>query len=188
MAKQKLYAGTKLRELRRKVDLTQREFSERLEVSLPYLNQMENNNRPVSAAVILALADVFSFDVTELVSGDNARLVSDMREAATDPIFGADAPHLADIRMAANNAPGLARAFLQLHRAYRETHERLASLDEALGRADSRLQSSPGKRFETFSTIVTTILMPWTAPRSASPPTPKAASRPMRLTGLKPMA
>jgi transcriptional regulator with XRE-family HTH domain len=53
MAKQKLYAGTKLRELRRKVDLTQREFSERLEVSLPYLNQMENNNRPVSAAVIL---------------------------------------------------------------------------------------------------------------------------------------
>jgi len=67
MAKQKLYAGTKLRELRRKVDLTQREFSERLEVSLPYLNQMENNNRPVSAAVILALADVFGFDVTELV-------------------------------------------------------------------------------------------------------------------------
>ena len=69
MAKQKFYAGTKLRELRRKVDLTQREFSERLEVSLPYLNQMENNNRPVSAAVILALADVFGFDVTELVSG-----------------------------------------------------------------------------------------------------------------------
>ena len=63
MAKQKLYAGTKLRELRRKVDLTQREFSERLEVSLPYLNQMENNNRPVSASVILALADVFGFDV-----------------------------------------------------------------------------------------------------------------------------
>jgi transcriptional regulator with XRE-family HTH domain len=87
MAKQKFYAGTKLRELRRKVDLTQREFSERLEVSLPYLNQMENNNRPVSAAVILALADVFGFDVTELVSGDNARLVSDMREAATGPNF-----------------------------------------------------------------------------------------------------
>ncbi|MDA8714084.1 helix-turn-helix domain-containing protein, partial [Planktomarina temperata] len=150
MAKQKLYAGTKLRELRRKVDLTQREFSERLEVSLPYLNQMENNNRPVSAAVILALADVFGFDVTELVSGDNARLVSDMREAATDPIFGADAPHLADIRMAANNAPGLARAFLQLHRAYRETHERLASLDEALGRADSRLQSSPWEEVRDF--------------------------------------
>ena len=150
MAKQKLYAGTKLRELRRKVDLTQREFSERLEVSLPYLNQMENNNRPVSASVILALADVFGFDVTELVTGDNARLVSDMREVAADPIFGDDAPHLADLRMAANNAPGLARAFLQLHRVYRETHERLASLDEALGRDDSRLQSSPWEEVRDF--------------------------------------
>jgi len=150
MAKQKLYAGTKLRELRRKVDLTQREFSERLEVSLPYLNQMENNNRPVSASVILALADVFGFDVTELVTGDNARLVSDMREVAADPIFGDDTPHLADLRMAANNAPGLARAFLQLHRAYRETHERLASLDEALGRDDSRLQSSPWEEVRDF--------------------------------------
>ena len=150
MAKQKLYAGTKLRELRRKVNLTQREFSERLEVSLPYLNQMENNNRPVSAAVILGLADVFGFDVTELVTGDNARLVSDMREIAADPIFGDDAPHLADLRMTANNAPGLARAFLQLHRAYRETHERLASLDEALGRGDSRLQSSPWEEVRDF--------------------------------------
>ncbi len=150
MAKQKLYAGTKLRELRRKVNLTQREFSERLEVSLPYLNQMENNNRPVSAAVILGLADVFGFDVTELVTGDNARLVSDMREIAADPIFGDDAPHLADLRMTANNAPGLARAFLQLHRVYRETHERLASLDEALGRGDSRLQSSPWEEVRDF--------------------------------------
>ena len=150
MAKQKLYAGTKLRELRRKVDLTQREFSERLEVSLPYLNQMENNNRPVSASVILALADVFGFDVTELVTSDNARLVTDMREVAADPIFGNDVPHLADLRMTANNAPGLARAFLQLHRAYRENHERLASLDEALGRADSRLQSSPWEEVRDF--------------------------------------
>ena len=150
MAKQKLYAGTKLRELRRKVNLTQREFSERLEVSLPYLNQMENNNRPVSAAVILGLADVFGFDVTELVTGDNARLVRDMREIAADPIFGDDAPHLADLRMTANNAPGLARAFLQLHRVYRETHERLASLDEALGRGDSRLQSSPWEEVRDF--------------------------------------
>ena len=150
MAKQKLYAGTKLRELRRKVDLTQREFSERLEVSLPYLNQMENNNRPVSASVILALADVFGFDVTELVTGDNARLVSDMREVAADPIFRDDAPHLADLRMTANNAPGLARAFLHLHRVYRETHERLASLDEALGRDDSRLQSSPWEEVRDF--------------------------------------
>ena len=159
MAKQKLYAGTKLRELRRKVDLTQREFSERLEVSLPYLNQMENNNRPVSAAVILALADVFGFDVTELVSGDNARLVSDMREAATDPIFGADAPHLADIRRPPTTP--------------RDWHALFCS---SIGPIVKPMSGSPlwmkpsaaptaaynparGKRCAIFSTIVTTTLM-----------------------------
>ncbi|MGB0798611.1 MAG: helix-turn-helix domain-containing protein, partial [Planktomarina sp.] len=150
MAKQKLYAGIKLREFRRQVDLTQREFAEKLDVSLPYLNQMENNNRPVSAGVVLALAEVFGFDVTELSSGDTARLVSDMREALSDPVFGDTMPPMADLRLAANNAPGLARALLDLHRAYRQTHERLASLDEALGREDSRVQASPWEEVRDF--------------------------------------
>ena len=134
MARQKLYAGAKLREIRRRMDLTQRDFAEKLGVSLPYLNQMENNNRPVSTGVVLALAQEFGTDVTELSSGQTERLVSDMREALADPIFTGATPPLPDLRLAASNAPALLHAFLELHRAYRQTHERLASLDEALGR------------------------------------------------------
>ncbi len=150
MAVQKLYAGAKLRELRGRLSLTQKAFAEKLGVSLPYLNQMENNNRPVSTAVVLGLAQEFGFDVTELQSGDEARLVSDMREALADPIFTGPAPALADMRLAAANAPALARAFLDLHAAYRQTHERLASLDEALGREDARLQPSPWEEVRDF--------------------------------------
>jgi len=150
MAVQKLYAGAKLRELRGRLELTQKAFAEKLGVSLPYLNQMENNNRPVSTAVVLGLAQEFGFDVTELQSGDEARLVGDMREALADPIFTGPAPALADMRLAAANAPALARAFLDLHAAYRQTHERLASLDEALGREDARLQPSPWEEVRDF--------------------------------------
>lgn len=150
MAVQKLYAGAKLRELRGRLALTQKAFAEKLGVSLPYLNQMENNNRPVSTAVVLGLAQEFGFDVTELQSGDEARLVSDMREALADPVFVGPAPALADMRLAAANAPALARAFLDLHAAYRQTHERLASLDEALGREDARLQPSPWEEVRDF--------------------------------------
>jgi len=150
MAVQKLYAGAKLRELRGRLDLTQKAFAEKLGVSLPYLNQMENNNRPVSTAVVLGLAQEFGFDVTELQSGDEARLVGDMREALADPVFTGPAPALADLRLAAANAPALARAFLDLHAAYRQTHERLASLDEALGREDARLQPSPWEEVRDF--------------------------------------
>ncbi len=150
MATRKLYAGAKLRETRQRLGLTQKDFAAKLGVSLPYLNQMENNNRPVSTTVVLALAQEFGFDVTELGSGESARLVSDMREAMADPVFADNAPPMADLRLAASNAPALARAFLDLHRAYRETRERLASLDEALGRDDSRMQPSPWDEVRDF--------------------------------------
>ena len=143
MATQKLYAGVKLRETRTRLGLTQKIFAERLGVSLPYLNQMENNHRPVSAQVVLALASEFGLDVTELSAGDAERLVTDMREALADPIFSETAPPIADLRLAASNAPALARAFLEMHRAYRQTHERLASLDEALGRDGTQTVLSP---------------------------------------------
>ncbi|KCV81654.1 DNA-binding protein [Actibacterium atlanticum] len=150
MANQKLYAGVKLRETRTRLGLTQKDFAAKLGVSLPYLNQMENNNRPVSTSVVLALAQEFGFDVTELSSGDAERVVADMREALADPVFGDTTPPLADLRLAASNAPALARAFLDLHRAYRQTHERLASLDEALGREDARVQPSAWEEVRDF--------------------------------------
>lgn len=150
MATKKLYAGAKLRETRQRLGLTQKDFAAKLGVSLPYLNQMENNNRPVSTTVVLSLAQEFGFDVTELSTGDSERLVSDMREAMADPILADVAPPLADLRLTASNAPSLARAFLHLHRAYRQTHERLASLDEALGREDARTLPSPWDEVRDF--------------------------------------
>ena len=150
MATQKLYAGAKLREVRTKLGLTQKDFAARLSVSLPYLNQMENNKRPVSTTVVLGLASEFGMDVTELSTGDGERLVSDMREALADPVFAGDMPPLADLRLAASNAPGLARAFLELHQSYRQTHERLASLDEALGREGGSAAPSPWEEVRDF--------------------------------------
>ncbi|NJM81651.1 MAG: DUF2083 domain-containing protein [Tabrizicola sp.] len=149
MPSQKLYAGAKLREIRSRLGLTQKAFAERLAISLPYLNQMENNHRPLSAAVVLALAQEFGLDVTELTAGESERMVTDMREALADPVFP-NAPPLADLRLAASNAPALARAFLNLYHAYRQTHERLASLDEALGREDSMLKPGAWEEVRDF--------------------------------------
>ena len=150
MATQKLYAGAKLREQRMRIGHTQKDFAARLGVSLPYLNQMENNNRPVSTTVVLALASEFGMDVTELSSGDSERLASDMQEVLADPLFTGVLPPLADVRLAASNAPGLARAFIALHQGYRQAHERLASLDEALGREDARATPSPWEEVRDF--------------------------------------
>ncbi len=150
MPSKKLYAGAKLRETRTQLALTQKEFAARLGISLPYLNQMENNNRPLSTAVVLALAREFGMDVTELSAGDSERLVSDLREAFADPLFATATPAAPDLRLVAANAPGFARAFLDLHRAYRQSHERLASLDEALGHEGTTLRASPWEEVRDF--------------------------------------
>ena len=149
MTQSKLYAGSKLREVRTRLGLTQKSFASKLGISLPYLNQMENNNRPVSATVVLALAREFNYDVTELGSGDTERLVGDMLEVFADPAFSEEPP-LADLRLAAANAPALTRAFLSLHRAYRQHQERIASLDEALGQDGGSLEPSPWEEVRDF--------------------------------------
>ncbi|HMO73467.1 MAG TPA: short-chain fatty acyl-CoA regulator family protein [Paracoccaceae bacterium] len=150
MAVQKLYAGLKLREVRGRMGLSQTAFAAKLGISLPYLNQMEHNHRPVSAAVVLALAREFGVDVAALSAGDAERMTADLREALSDPAAGGGAPPLADLRLVAANAPALARAILDLHRAYRQTHERLASLDEALGRDEVALRPSAWDEVRDF--------------------------------------
>ena len=176
MAAKKLYAGAKLRDMRQRLTLTQKDFASKLGVSLPYLNQMENNNRPLSSSVVLALAQEFGFDITELSSGDSERLVSDMREALADPVFADTAPPQSDIRFTASNAPTMARAFLELHRAYRQTQERLASLDEALGAMMPACNQARGKRCGISFITATTISMQWIAPQRFSPKVAQAPS------------
>ncbi|MDO5658880.1 MAG: short-chain fatty acyl-CoA regulator family protein [Paracoccus sp. (in: a-proteobacteria)] len=141
MGTNKIYAGASLRETRARAGLTQRAYADRLGVSLPYLSQMENNHRPVSAGVLMRLASEFSVDIGAMGAGDSARLVTDLQEALADPLFDAR-PGLAELRLAATNAPLLARAFLTLYRAQRQGQERLAALDDSLsGRAESALPS-----------------------------------------------
>ncbi len=145
----KIFAGTALRETRARTGLTQRAFAERLGISLPYLSQMENNHRPVSALVLTRLASGFGVDVGALAAGDAERLVVDMAEALADPLFSAPPP-LADLRLAAGNAPTLARAFLDLYRAHRAGQERLAAMDEALGTQPLAETTAPWEEVRDF--------------------------------------
>lgn len=149
MATQKIYAGASLRETRARAGLSQRQFADRLGISLPYLSQMENNHRPISAGVLLRLAQEFGIDLSALSAGDAERMVIDMQEALADPLFDA-APPLADLRLAATNAPVLARAFLDLYRAHRRGQERLAALDEAIGSSGRNATTSPWEEVRDF--------------------------------------
>ena len=169
MATQKLYAGVKLRETRTRLGLTQKAFAEKLGVSLPYLNQMENNNRPVSTGVVLALAQEFGFDVAELSTGDAERLVTDMREALADPVF-------ADARrrrwpICGSSPPTPPRSPAPSSNCTAPTGRTTNASPRSTRRSDARAircKRARGKRCAISSTIATITSTRSTAPPSIS--------------------
>ena len=150
MAAGKLYIGRKVRDLRLAHRATQAQFAERLGISLSYLNQIENNQRPVSASVLLALADKFKIDLADLSGGEGDRLISALSEALTDPLFAAYAPSLQELKLVAQNAPGLAHALITAHQAYRHNSEQLASIDDTLGHGAGIGEHTPYEEVRDF--------------------------------------
>lgn len=137
MRSSKLFIGRKVRDLREANRLTQARFAERIGISTSYLNQIENNQRSVSAAVLLALAETFRIDIADFSSGESERLLSALSEAVNDPLFDTFRPTVQEMKMVAQNAPGFAHALIAAHEAYRRNSEQLASVDDTLGRSAS---------------------------------------------------
>ena len=70
MAETKLMAGHAVRRARRQAGLTQAVMAEMLAISPSYLNLVERNQRPLSAALLVRLAERFDFDARTLAAGE----------------------------------------------------------------------------------------------------------------------
>lgn len=130
--RQKVYAGHAVRRLREKLGLKQTELAQRLGISPSYVNQIESNQRPLTAAILIAISRTFAVDITSFGAEDLDRLVADLREAAADPFFQDLELGLQDVKAVANLSPAFAHAFLRMHVAMRRTTEWRASLDDML--------------------------------------------------------
>ncbi|MEO3428742.1 XRE family transcriptional regulator [Pelagibius sp. CAU 1746] len=128
----KLYIGRKIREIREAREATQTAFAKLIGISTSYLNQIENNQRPVSASVLLALAENLQVDIASLSVSDGDRLLSALSEALADPLFDTYRPNLQEVKLVAQNAPGIARALISCHQAFRRNSEQLTSLDASI--------------------------------------------------------
>ncbi|QRG04941.1 DUF2083 domain-containing protein [Xanthobacter dioxanivorans] len=130
--RQKVYAGHAVRRLREKLGLKQSELAQRLAVSPSYINQIESNQRPLTASVLIAISRTFAVDITSFGAEDLDRLVADLREVAADPFFRDLDLGLQDVKAVANLSPVFAHAFLRMHVALQRTAEWRASLDDML--------------------------------------------------------
>ena len=87
MSEQKLFAGHAVRRIRRANGLTQGSMAEALRVSPSYLNLIERNQRPLTAALLLKLAERYDFDPRTLTGATPGGGVEAIRRRLSHPMF-----------------------------------------------------------------------------------------------------
>lgn len=136
----KTYVGSRLRQLRAERGLSQQAMARTLGISASYLNQMEHDSRPLSAAVLARIGEVFGIDIGFFDPQDDVRLIAELREALLDEDLESDAraTEAGEISAMVGGHRSIAEAMVHLHRQYRLVSEQLAAVTS--GRGD------PGQR------------------------------------------
>ncbi len=111
MSDRKLIAGPPIRRLRRRLGLSQAAMAEMLGISPSYLNLVERNNRPVSASLLVALAEQFDFDPRTLAAAEPGGGADAIRRRLADPLFADLEVDRAEVDEWLAAAPGGAEAF-----------------------------------------------------------------------------
>ena len=111
MSATKLIAGHAVRRVRRQNGLSQAAMAEMLDISPSYLNLIERNQRPVSAALLVRLVETFDFDPRALTTAAPGGGAAAMRRRLADPMFADLEIDRSELEEWLAAAPGGAEAF-----------------------------------------------------------------------------
>jgi predicted transcriptional regulator/DNA-binding XRE family transcriptional regulator len=128
----KSFMGVRLKRFREERGLTQAALARALDLSPSYLNQLEQNQRPLTVAVLLRLNATFGVDVQRFSEDDEARLLAGLRELFSETL-AEEAVSKAEMEEIAANMPGVARMLIRLCQRQREIQEREEALALQLG-------------------------------------------------------
>src|ERR1700745_1696768 len=81
----KKFSGARLRRLRNERGLSQVALARALDLSTSYVNQLENDQRPITVPVLLALTERFDQPPSYFSADSDARLVADLSDVFTAP-------------------------------------------------------------------------------------------------------
>ncbi|MGH3561657.1 MAG: short-chain fatty acyl-CoA regulator family protein [Mycobacterium sp.] len=120
----KTFAGARLRRLREERGLTQVALARTLDLSTSYVNQLENDQRPITLPVLLALTERFGLPAQYFSADSDARLVADLRDVFT-ATAGEHAASDTQIEELVVRMPEIGRSLVTMHRRLRESTEEL---------------------------------------------------------------
>ncbi|HNP55480.1 MAG TPA: short-chain fatty acyl-CoA regulator family protein [Gordonia sp. (in: high G+C Gram-positive bacteria)] len=110
----KSHSGARLRRLREEQKISQAALARRLDLSTSYVNQLENDHRPLTIPVLMALRREFDLAPDYFANDTDARLVGDLSEAAGHTEF--DGITQAEIEELVARMPRVGKAMVSMHR------------------------------------------------------------------------
>jgi predicted transcriptional regulator/DNA-binding XRE family transcriptional regulator len=130
VAGRKLFLGARLKRLRRERGLNQNAMAADLGISPSYLNHLERNQRPVTAGILLRLAEAFDVDIkTFAAEGGESAGPDQLAEIFSDPMLTGLGVSRIELVELADSAPAIADGIARLYTAVRELQRQPA--DEA---------------------------------------------------------
>jgi predicted transcriptional regulator/DNA-binding XRE family transcriptional regulator len=111
------FMGPRLRRLRRDLGLTQAAMAKDLS-SPSYVALIERNHRPMSADLLIRLAEIYNVDIAAFAAGEDTSL-EQLQAALADPAFSDHGIGRDDLRDLAAVNPALSEAVAALYSSYR---------------------------------------------------------------------
>jgi XRE family transcriptional regulator, fatty acid utilization regulator len=144
----KLFIGPRFRRVRRQLGLSQTQMAEGLGISPSYVNLIERNQRPVSAQILLRLAETYDLDLRDLAAGEDDRAFAELNEIFSDPLFRPIELPKQELRDLAELCPGVTLGLQRLYAACLEARrgEALAASRFAGRDEPARYESNPIER------------------------------------------
>ncbi|MGN6411729.1 MAG: helix-turn-helix domain-containing protein [Nitrobacter sp.] len=146
----KLFVGPRFRRIRQQLGLSQTQIAEGLGISPSYVNLIERNQRPVTAQILLRLAETYDLDLRDLATADEDRFFAELNEIFSDPLFRRIDIPKQELRDLAELCPGVTHALQRLYAAYTEARRgetmaaaQFADRDESAG---TRFEANPIER------------------------------------------
>ena len=130
----KTFAGARLRRLREEQGLTQVALARVLGLSTSYVNQLENDQRPITVSVLLTLTERFDLPTQYFAPDSDARLISDLRGILAEGTATAGQIEELVARM-----PEVGQTLVNLHR---RLHDATADLEALHSRANVEISAT----------------------------------------------
>jgi XRE family transcriptional regulator, fatty acid utilization regulator len=134
----KTFAGARLRRLREDHGLTQVAMARVLGLSTSYVNQLENDQRPITVPVLLTLTERFDLPTQYFAPDSDARLISDLRE-----VLAETSATPAQIEEFVARMPAVGQTLVNLHRRLHDATTDLEALHSRASVETSAVAQQP---------------------------------------------